>query len=297
MVKHKDYSIQELTQREISRVNNDEKLNKIKRDNSRYKRNMLKYKQNEKVLNKKISMLEEKINSLKETSIGSLFSLTETINDIKESFLEFCDGFSTETEKVNFKSFASEFDYISDFVINVCNTIELNSKMSNYEDKFEDEEDDEEEEYDYSSEIDDIYESEEEEESYEDESNYDFQWDFNQTNRANIMDNNFASEKLHKIFYEAPSETVRVSNNLQMNNGLFDFNEALNPTMSLNDIMSDLVPNSMNQNMNMDYGMNTFNNGLPNNFGMNGYNGMPNGDYETWFMTLQNMVNQNNTEN
>ena len=108
MVKNKDFSIQELTQREISRVNNDEKLNKIKRDNSRYKRNMLKYKQNEKVLNKKIAMLEEKINSLKENSIGSLFALTETISDIKESFLEYCDGFSSETEKLNFKSFANE---------------------------------------------------------------------------------------------------------------------------------------------------------------------------------------------
>lgn len=291
MVKNKDFSIQELTQREISRVNNDEKLNKIKRDNSRYKRNMLKYKQNEKVLNKKIAMLEEKINSLKENSIGSLFALTETISDIKESFLEYCDGFSSETEKLNFKSFANEFDYISDFVINVCNSIELNSKLSNYEDKFEDEEEE------YSSEIDDIYESDEED--YDEESNYDFQWDFNQSNKENVMENHFASEKLHKIFYEAPTETVRVSNNLQSNNGLFDFNEALNPTMSLNDIMSDLMPNNMQSNL--DYNMSNGYNGLQDNinmYGANNYNGMQPSDYDAWFMSLQNMIsNENNIDN
>lgn len=51
------------------------------------------------------------------------------------------------------------------------------------------------------------------------------------------------NEKFNKIFYEAPKDNKKVVSNIEATEN-FDFNEALNPTLSLSDIMSDLMGNN-----------------------------------------------------
>lgn len=276
--KEKNYSVQELTRREISRLNADEKANKFKKDNNRYKKVIANYKENEKKLTKRILMLEQKLEFLKENSIGSLFSLSENIADIKASFVEYCNEFSDDVQIETLKSFSKEFDYISDFIINVCDTIEHNSIITSQDEKLFKISNNELKKFNLDSDndfnIDDA----------------DFQWDFNNSVKQNVEENQFAADKIKKIFYETPANNDEITNKNNVSvgltknyNGLFDFNEALNPTMSLNDIMADLMSDSdKNSNSNM---LSSSEMGTTTDLGNQS-------EYDAWFMSLQNMISK-----
>ena len=269
MVKKDNYSVQELTQREISRLNADERVNKLKKECSRYKRAILKCKENEKILRKKLAQLTQNIGLIKENTIGSLYSLSENIIGIKESFLEYCDRFADEIERENLKSFSKEFDYISDFVINVCNAIEMNSNTGEFED------------YSYDEQYENDYSG-----ATQNTLNDEYQWDFKSSNKKNVENNHFASDKIRKLFYDKPSENNKVNSYLE-DDGDFNFNEALNPTMSLNDIMADLIPSD---NENTDNKFNTPT--TPIEESSKNDEKQDNSDYDAWFMSLQNIISK-----
>ena len=280
MVKDKDsnVSIKELTRREISRLNADEKANKFKKDNNRYKKVIANYKENEKKLARRILMLEQKLDFIKENSIGSLFSLSENIADIKASFVEYCDGFSDDAQMESLKSFSKEFDYISDFILNVCNTIEHNSTITTQDEKLFKISSNDLKNYQFDNNITD---------------ENDFQWDFNNTVKQNVEENQFAADKIKKLFYETPRKIDELPDNINKNkisvgltknyNGLFDFDEALNPTMSLSDIMSDLMSDSSKKQ----------NSKMISSADMGSAEELDNkNNYDAWFMSLQNMISK-----
>lgn len=255
-MKNNELNIKELTQREISRINTDEKMNKIKRENARLKRDIVRLRDNEKKYKLQLGALAGKIDFVKENTIGSLFTLSENINGIKESFIDYCDNLVESRERESLKSFSKEFDYISDFIINVCNSIEMSSKHEAQDS-----------------------EGEFEEREYAENSDNTSAWEL-ESGSADSKQSEIAAEKIKKMFYETPTEG---SNSVSGDNYFsddFDFNEALNPTMSLSDIMADLAPSKQKSNIMSSSYEDTDDEELAEN----------EKNYDEYFKSLQNIV-------
>ena len=65
--------------------------------------------------------------------------------------------------------------------------------------------------------------------------------DIENEEESSFENNEIISEKFSKMFYEAPTSSSVVSSIEKTDDSVFDFNEALNPTLSLSDIMNDLM--------------------------------------------------------
>lgn len=260
MAKKGKNTLQELTELEFFKLEAEEKYAKYEKEISRYKKTIANLKRKDRLFTKAISLCETKITNNKESSMNSLLFLCENIKEIKSHFFNNVAKLNSR-EQVYFESFEKELDYIMSSIYKVCNKIEENSVFTK----------DDREVISSRFEMSDLAEVDQSEgfakltevfkqnllkrnhKKLDSNGNpvpekpmEECIDDFGEDDERVVYNEEYYNEQLkvqnafNKMFYEAPTSGTKVTSNID-NNGVFDFNEALNPTLSLSDIMNDLM--------------------------------------------------------
>ena len=82
MKKQSKDTLQELTNKEILRVDNNNKISKYEKDILKYKKTISNYKLKERIASKALAVCEKKINFLKEGSTSELLLLCKDIKKV-----------------------------------------------------------------------------------------------------------------------------------------------------------------------------------------------------------------------
>ena len=246
-------SVEELTQKEISVIEANDKLAKLEKSSARDKKVIAEYKDREKASARALVLFERKLKYLKTTMIEDLLKLCSIIDDAKSQYEEKCSTIYNSEMKSDLLTYKDNYTLFANEIYSLCNKIETNASISNEDRAFISNKQ-------VSSSAN----------SNDSKSRFDkLKEQFNQKIGASVMrkpgrprksDQSVVSDiglgkkvekkikvvdetkdKLNDIFYNAPTSKTVVSEIPETSDSLFDFNEALNPNISLKDIMSDIM--------------------------------------------------------
>lgn len=250
--KAKIESIEEITKKEISVVDASDKLLKLEKSAARDKKIIAEYKDREKASARALVLFERKLKYLKTTMIDDLLKLSSVIDNLKNQFENRCSEIYNSDLKSDLLTYKDNYTLFANEIYNICNKIELNATISREDRAFiSNKKVESDSPVDINSRFNRLKEQ------------------FNQKIGASVMrrpgrpkkedqsvvadiglgkkvekkikENDEAIDKLNELFYSAPSRKSVVSNIPQTSDSVFDFNEALNPNVSLKDIMADLM--------------------------------------------------------
>ena len=252
--KSKNVSLEDITQKEISIVDANAKIAKLEKENARDKKIIAEYKEREKATARALILYERKIKYLKDSSIEILLELSKNIADNKDKFSDTCTKLSSEYIKSTMLEYKDSFVYFENKVYDVCNLLEKNAMITNDERAFISNK-----------------KKEKKNEPMDSQSRFDrLKAEFNQKIGSSVTrkrgrprkgeqsiladiglrnkvekqvaETESAQNKLNEIFYEAPTAAKPATPAIpKTEDSLFDFEEALNPNLSLKDIMADLM--------------------------------------------------------
>lgn len=246
-------SVEELTQKEISVVEANDKLSKLEKSATRDKKIIAEYKEREKASARALVLFERKLKYLKTTMIEDLLKLCSVIDDTKAQYEERCSKVYNTEMKSELLEYKDNYTLFSNEIYNICNKIEAGASISNEDRAFISNK-----QVASSSNLGDS------------KSRFDkLKEQFNQKIGASVMrkpgrpkkedqsvvsdiglgkkverkiqENDDTQNRLNDIFYNAPTSKTVVSSIPETSDSIFDFNEALNPNISLKDIMSDIM--------------------------------------------------------
>lgn len=245
-------TIEELTKNEIQRLENEDKISEYEKEIAKYKKTISNLKEKDKLFNKALKLCENKINLIKQNSLEKLISLCDEIKSIKSLYHDECQKIDDDLTNHLFL-FEEKYDYILDTIYDVVKKIDEESYFSSSgkkpeSNKFEMKDLGNIDNFDQfaemkkelrkniakkynkdnskSSKKEKTIKAKTDEQDEQEESDLPF-------------DNSVITEKFNKMFYDKPKESNIVSNIDSTDD--FDFNEALNPTLSLSDIMNDIM--------------------------------------------------------
>ena len=251
--KSKNISLEDITQKEISIVDANAKITKLEKENTRDKKIIAEYKEREKATARALILYERKIKYLKESSIEMLLELSKDISDGKEKFSDTCTKLSSEYIKSTMLEYKDSFVLFENKVYDICNLLEKNAMITNDERAFISNK-----------------KKEKKDVPMDSQSRFDrLKAEFNQKIGSSVTrkrgrprkgeqsiladiglrnkvekqidETESAKNKLNEIFYEAPTVGKTAAAIPKTEDSLFDFEEALNPNLSLKDIMADLM--------------------------------------------------------
>lgn len=252
--KSKSVSLEDMTKKEISIVDANDKIEKLEKEKLRDKKIIAEYKEREKATARALILYERKIKYLKETSIDALLGLSKAISEGKDKFADTCSKLSSEYIKSTMAEYKDMFVLYENRVYDICNALEKNAIITNDERAFISNK-----------------KKEKKEEPMDMQSRFDrLKQEFNQKIGSSVTrkrgrpkkgeqsiladiglrnkvekqidETQNTQNKLNEIFYEAPTvQKSSVQAIPKTEDSLFDFEEALNPNLSLKDIMADLM--------------------------------------------------------
>lgn len=259
MKKNDKVSIEELTDYEIFKIETQNTIAKYEKELAKNKKIIANLKSRDRVYAKAIALCESKINNVKQDSMDKLLFLCENIKDIRKSFYKNVEKLESEDLKKDFLQIGEEYEYMLNSIYNVCNIIEEDavftkadkelistkfdmSDLSRIEDNDQFEEMKNEIRKNISKKgktLNDQIQKDDESDSPCDEIVYE-----DSESKLSEQESKVLSDKFNEMFYGKPTEQKVISNIKPTEKDGFDFNEALNPTMSLSDIMQDLMPSN-----------------------------------------------------
>lgn len=248
----KEDTIEEIFQKELSNVEASDKLAKLEKSALRDKKIIAEYKEREKATARALILYERKIKYLKNLVVNSILDTQKKIDSAKTSYEDVCKNVKIAELKQELETYGADLTYISERLYEICNQFEANAIITKKDRAF-------------------ISNKKIEEDKPKDSlSRFDrLKQEFNQKIGESVLrkpgrpkkseqsivadlklgkkiekqldEGQNVSGKLDKIFYDAPTGKTTVSNIPQTEDSVFDFNEALNPNLSLKDIMADLM--------------------------------------------------------
>ena len=252
-MKKNSVSLDDITQKEISIVEANDKLSKLEKEKTRDKKIIAEYKEREKATARALILYERKIKYLKENAVASLLSVCSEIAKTKETFGERASKISSDFIRNEMLEYKDTYAFFENKIYDVCNFLEKHALISNEERDF-------------------IANRKREQVIQEDDiqSRFDrLKQEFNQKIGSSVtrkrgrpkkseqsiiadiglrkkVEKQVASkenskDRLNEIFYDLPESKNVVSTIPTTADSLFDFNEALNPNLSLKDIMADIM--------------------------------------------------------
>ncbi len=259
MVK-KDDSIEWVTEKVLSADELEGKIFKLEKEKEKNKKLIEQYKAREKSTARALILYERKIAYIKSTTIHEISSLCKKLQIEKNRYLQACENLMSSSTRNQFKGYAGVLDAYLDEFKKICEELELNSAISNPEREFiagKNENDTETNEIKVEKETDDLslrfakLQKEFNEKVGQSvlrgrgrpkkaEQSIVSDIGLNKSGK-NIQAHDDTMQKLNEIFYETPKSANVVSNIPNTPESLFDFDEALNPNLSLKDIMDDLM--------------------------------------------------------
>ncbi len=251
--KVKKDTVEDIMKKELSSVDASDKVAKLEKDKLRDKKIIAEYKEREKATARALVLYERKIRYLKEVLVEEILKVCKNINENKNAFEEKFSKVSSTIVRDNLVAYNDNLTIFEQNLYEICNKIEANAVITKKDRAF-------------------ISNQPIKEENVPADANSRFdrlKQEFAQKIGASVnrkpgrpkkseqsivadiglgkkvektVDENVKVEtKINKLFYTAPTETTAVSAIPQTDDSLFDFNEALNPNISLKDIMADLM--------------------------------------------------------
>ena len=246
-------TVEEIMKKELSTVEVNDKLAKLEKAAARDKKVIAEYKEREKATARALVLYERKIKYLKDLVVEDVLALCKRIETSKESYEEVCKKVINKNVREELETYKSDLTYISETLYEVCNKLEANAIITKKDRAF-------------------ISNKPVKEENAPTDSLSRFdrlKQEFNQKIGTSVLrkpgrpkkseqsivadlklgkklekkveESQDVQNKLDDIFYNAPTEKTAVSTIPKTDDSLFDFNEALNPNLSLKDIMADLM--------------------------------------------------------
>ena len=252
-MKKSSVSLDDISKNEISIVEANDKLSKLEKEKNRDKKIIAEYKEREKATARALVLYERKIKYLKEMAVDGLLAVCSEIAKTKENFGNRASKISSDFVRNEMLEYKDTYAFFENKIYDVCNLLEKNAILSNEERDF-------------------IANRKREKAAQEDDIQARFdrlKQEFNQKigssvtrkrgrpkkNEQSIIADiglrkkvekqvtakENSNDRLNEIFYDAPERKNVVSSIPTTSDSLFDFNEALNPNLSLKDIMEDIL--------------------------------------------------------
>lgn len=251
--KVKEVSVEEIMKKELSAVETKDKLEKLEKEKLRDKKIIAEYKEREKLSARALVLYERKIKYIKDMLIDGLLGATKEIEQTKQDFEEVVSRrITSESIRDDLLFLKDNLSKFSSDLYDICNKLEANAVITNKDRAF-------------------IANKKVEEDKPTDSlSRFDrLKQEFNQKIGSSVLrkpgrpkksEQSIVSEiglrkkvekqvdetegvedKLNDLFYNAPTTGSVTSSIPKTDDSVFDFNEALNPNLSLKDIMADLM--------------------------------------------------------
>jgi hypothetical protein len=249
-----ELSVEELTRNEICAVENNDRIAKLEKEKLRDKKIISEYKEREKTTARALVLYERKIKWLKENLVSDVLAVCKKIESAKTEYSSICEKILNHEIRDEFSGFSGNLSLFEDNLYDICNKIEANAAITKSDRDF----------------ISNRVSASKKTEELDSNSRFDrLKQEFAQKigesvnrkpGRPKKQDQSIVSEiglghkpendikttdeiedKLNSIFYSAPESKTTVSNIPKTSDSVFDFNEALNPNVSLKDIMADLM--------------------------------------------------------
>lgn len=249
-----DLSIEELTRNEISAVETNDKLSKLEKERLRDKKIIAEYKEREKATARALVLYERKIKWIRETIVSDILAVCKNIDERKEKYLASCTKIVNHEMKDEFSQFAGNYTLVQDNLYDVCNKLEANAVITKNDRDFISNRKDEKNgtskldsnsrfdrlKQEFAQKIGESVNRKPGRPKIKDQSIVS-QIGLRNKPEKQIETNDDIENKLSDIFYSKPNQKTAVSSIPQTSDSVFDFNEALNPNISLKDIMADLM--------------------------------------------------------
>lgn len=251
-MKKNNVSLDDLTQKEISIVEANDKLSKLEKEKIRDRKIIAEYKEREKATARALILYERKIKFLKETAVASLLEICSAIAKTKDEFNEKASKISSDYIRNEMLEFKDTYAFFENKIYDVCNALEKNSILSNEDRAFiSNRKIEEKPEGDLQSRFDRLKQefsqkigsSVTRKRGRPKKSEQSIIADIGLRKKVEkqIDADESSKQKLSELFYDKPQNNNVISTIPTTEDSLFDFNEALNPNMSLKDIMADLM--------------------------------------------------------
>lgn len=251
-MKKNDVSLDELTKKEISIIETNDKLSKLEKERDRDKKIIAEYKEREKATARALILYERKIKYLKDSAVSELLAVCSEVAKSKQEFIERADKISSDFIKNEMLEFKDSYVFIENKIYEICNNLEKNSVLTNEDRAFISNKKIESEP---TGDIQSRFDRLKQEFSQKIGSSVTRKRGRPKKNEQSIIadiglrkkvekqvdESTSSKDRLNEIFYDLPENKNVVSTIPSTSDSLFDFNEALNPNMSLKDIMADLM--------------------------------------------------------
>lgn len=252
-MKKNSVSLDDITKKEISIVEANDKLSKLEKEKLRDKKIIAEYKEREKATARALILYERKIKYLKETAVANLLEVCSEIAKTKDLFSDRASKISSDFIRNEMLEYKDTYAFFENKIYDVCNLLEKNALLSNEERDF-------------------IANRKREQPIQEDDiqSRFDrLKQEFNQKIGSSVTrkrgrpkkseqsivadiglrkkvekqveNRENSKDRINEIFYDMPENKKVISTIPTTADSLFDFNEALNPNLSLKDIMEDIM--------------------------------------------------------
>ena len=246
-------TVEEIMKKELSAVEYNDKISKLEKAAVRDKKVIAEYKEREKAIARALVLYERKIKYLKELVVEDVLELCKRIETSKESYEEVYKKVINKNVKEELETYKSDLTYISETLYEVCNKLEANAIITKKDKAFISNKPLQEE----NVAVDPISRFDRLKEQFnqkigssvlrkpgrpkKSEQSIVADLKIGKKIEKTVEEKQDVQNKLDDIFYNAPSKATAVSTIPTTADSVFDFNEALNPNLSLKDIMADLM--------------------------------------------------------
>lgn len=251
-MKKNSVSLEDLTKKEISIVEANDKLSKLEKEKIRDKKIIAEYKEREKATARALILYERKMKFLKETAVASLLEVCSDIAKTKEEFHDRASKISSDYIRNEMLEYKDTYAFFENKIYDVCNALERNAVLTNEDRAFISNKKLEEKPVgDMQSRFDRLKEEFSQKigssvtrkrgRPKKSEQSVIADIGLRKKVEKQVDELETSAERLNDLFYVAP-ENKKVTSAIPVTEtSLFDFDEALNPDMSLKDIMADLM--------------------------------------------------------
>ena len=260
--KEKKDTIEDIMKKELSAVDVSDKLAKLEKEHSRDKKIIAEYKEREKLTARALVLYERKIRYLKDVIVEEILKICKTINANKKEFEEVCEKVLNTYVKDELLEFNDNLTAYEDGLYEICNKLEINAVITNKDRAFISNKPIQTEKAptDTLSRFDRLKQefaqkigtsvTRKRGRPRKGEQSIVADIGLGKKVERAVDEDVKVENKINEIFYTAPTDKTAVSAIPQTEDSLFDFNEALNPNISLKDIMADLMTEKEDEEIN-----------------------------------------------
>lgn len=251
--KTKETTVEEIMQKELSEFDANDKIAKLEKEKLRDKKIIAEYKEREKATARALILYERKLKYLKESVTSEMLEICKHIDAVKTEYVQMCGKILNNSVRDEMVMYKDNLNYYSTKIYDICNKLEEGATITNKDRAFISNKkvENNNQPTDANSRFDRLKQefalkigaSVTRKPGRPKKSEQSILADIGLGKKVEktVEIKRDVENRLDEIFYQAPSAQKTISSIPQTSDSVFDFNEALNPNVSLKDIMADLM--------------------------------------------------------